>query len=255
MMKKILLLFLIAMTIVGCASKEDVIYFQDLAEQSIPQPDSTSRFPEIQVNDILKIDVTALNPEAVIPYQFDKNVNISQGRTLELMRLEGYVVREDGTIQYPNIGRVEAQGLTTREFQYKMEELLKVGIKDANVKVRLLNFKVTVLGEVKSPGTINLSEESVTLPQALGMAGDLTINGQRENVLIIRTVDGKRETKRIDMTKTDWMNSPYYYLKQNDFIYVSPNGPKAASSGFVGNVGTLLSVVSILLTVVVLLSR
>lgn len=255
MTKKIVLLLLIAATIVGCASKKDVIYFQDLAEEGVPQPDSTMRYPKIQVNDILKIDVTALNPDAVIPFQFEKTVSMQGNKSLEIMQLEGYVVREDGQINFPILGDIEAQGLTTREFQKKMEELLSVYIKDASVKVRLLNFKVTILGEVNNPGTISLTEESVTLPQALGKVGDLTINGQRENILIIRTVDGKRETKRIDMTQSDWMDSPYYFLKQNDFIYVAPNAPKVASSGFVGNVGTLLSVVSILLTVVVLLSR
>ena len=255
MTKKILLLFLVVATIVGCASKKDVIYFQDVAEEGVPQPDSTSRYPKIQVNDILKIDVTALNPEAVIPFQFDKTVSMQGNKSPEMMQLEGFVVRDGGYINFPILGEIKAEGYTTREFQQKMEELLAVYIKDANVKVRLLNFKVTILGEVNKPGTISLTEESITLPQALGLAGDLTINGQRENILIIRTVDGKRETKRIDMTQSDWMNSPYYYLKQNDFIYVAPNGPKVASSGFVGNVGTLLSVVSIMLTVVVLLSR
>ncbi len=254
MTKKIILLLVIVATIVGCASKKDVIYFQDLAEGEIPQPDTTSRYPKIQVNDILKIDLTALNPEAVIPYQFEKTTTM-QSRSTEIMMLEGFVVGDDGFINYPSLGKIKAEGFTTRGFQKKMEELLSVYVKDVSVRVRLLNFKITVLGEVSKPGTISLTEESVTLPQALGLAGDLTISGQRENVLVIRTVDGKRETKRIDMTKTDWMNSPYYYLRQNDFIYVAPNGPRVASSGFVGNVGTLLSVVSILLTVVVLLSR
>lgn len=252
MMKKILVL-LLTISLVGCASKKEVIYFQDIAEEGIPQPDSLYQYPEVQINDILKVDITALDLESLIPFQFEKLP--VQSRQLELMKLEGYVVDENGFINYPQLGKIKVAGKTTQELEKYFEKLLSVYIKDPTVKVRLLNFKVTILGEVNRPGTISLTEESITLPQALGLAGDLTIKGQRENVLVIRTVDGVRTTARIDMTETDWMDGPYYYLKQNDVIYVAPNGPKVASAGFIGNVGTLLSVVSILLSAAVLLAR
>lgn len=252
MMKKILLL-LLTISMVGCASKKDVLYFQDIAEDGIPQPGLSYRYPEIQKNDILKIDVTAMNEEAIAPYQFEK-LKVQGNRQLELMKLEGYVVGKNGDISYPGLGKVHAAGKTTKELQKQIEQLLSVYVKNPSVKVRLLNFKVTVLGSVANPGTITLTEKSITLPQAIGMAGDLTIRGKRKNILIIRTVDGVRKTTRIDMTKTDWMNGPYYYLKQNDIIYVSPNGPQVASSGFIGSVGTLLSVASILLSAVVLIT-
>lgn len=254
-MRKILIV-LLTISLVGCATKKEVVYFQDIQEPGIqiPQPDSIYKYPEIQVNDILKIGITALDEESVLPFKFEK-LAVQGTRQLELLKLEGYVVDKNGTINYPQLGNVKAAGKTTQELQKHLEKLLSVYIKDPTVKVRLLNFKITVLGEVTSPGTYTLTEESITLPQALGLAGDLTIKGKRENVMIIRTVDGVRTTKTIDMTQTDWMDSPYYYLKQNDVIYVTPNGPKVASAGFIGNVGTLLSVVSILLSAVVLLAR
>lgn len=252
-MKKKILVVLLAISMVGCASKKEIVYFQDIEEQGIPQPDSLFHYPEIQVNDILKIDITALDQESLIPFQFEKLP--VQTRQLELMKLEGYVVDQNGNISYPQLGNIHVAGKTTQELQTYFQKLLSVYIKDPTVKIRLLNFKVTVLGEVNMPGTLTLTEESITLPQAIGLAGDLTIKGQRENVLVIRTLNGVRKTTRIDMTQTDWMDGPYHYLKQNDVVYVSPNGPKVASAGFIGNVGTLLSVVSILLSAAVLLAR
>ncbi|WP_304038735.1 polysaccharide biosynthesis/export family protein, partial [Mesonia mobilis] len=127
--------------------------------------------------------------------------------------------------------------------------------KDVDVKVRLVNFKFTVMGEVKAPGTYTISEETVTLPQALGMAGDLTIQGERKNVLIFRNDQGVITSKRIDLTSTAWMDSPYYYLKQNDMVYVEPNNPRVKSAGFIGNVGNVISVVSILMSAAVLIFR
>lgn len=238
----------------ACSSKKEVLYFQDIAEGGIPQPALEYQYPEIQINDILKIDVTAMNEEAIAPFKFEK-LPVQTNRQLELLKLEGYVVDGNGNIHYPGLGKISALGLTTKELQLKIEKELSRLVKDPSVKVRLLNFKITVLGEVSQPGTFTLTEESITLPQALGMAGDLTIRGKRENVLIIRTVDGERKTIRIDMTQTNWMDGPYYYLKQNDIIYVSPNGPRIANAGFIGNVGTLLSVASIMLSAIVLIAR
>lgn len=253
-MKKNIFLFLLSLSLVGCASKKDVLYFQDIAEEGIPQPILEYQYPEIQINDILKIDVTAMSEEAIAPYRFEK-APMQSNQQLAILKLEGYVVDAKGNIHYPGLGKIYAAGLTTNEFQAKIEKLLSSKIKDASVKVRLLNFKITVLGEVNQPGTITLTEERITLPQALGMAGDLTIRGKRENILLIRTIDGKRKTVRIDMTQTNWMDSPYYYLKQNDIIYVSPNGSRVTNAGFIGSIGSLLSVASILLSAVVLIAK
>lgn len=252
MMKKPILFALMAILAMGCASRKEVIYFQDLKEGGIPQPDPSYNYPKIQIGDILKIDITALQEEALMPFRFEK-MQVTQGRNIEVMKLEGYEVGKDGTINYPGLGDVKLAGMTTREAQKHLEGLLSQDIVNPSVKVRLLNFQVTVLGEVNNPGTYTITEERITLPQVIGMAGDFTIRGKRENVLVIREVNKVRKKTRIDFTKTDWMDGPYYYLKQNDVIYVEPNNPRVKSAGYIGNVGTILSVVSILLSATVII--
>jgi len=252
MMKKSILFVLTAILAVSCATRKDVIYFQDLEKGSIPQPDPSYTYPKIQIGDILKIDITAMQEEALIPFRFEK-IEMNQGRNLEVMKLEGYEVGKDGTINYPGLGDVKLAGMTTREAQKHLEGLLSENIINPSVKVRLLNFQVTVLGEVNNPGTYTITEERVTLPQVLGLAGDFTIKGRRDNVLIIREVNNVRQEVRIDFTKTDWMNGPYFHMKQNDVVYVEPNNPKVKSAGYIGNVGTILSVVSILLSATVII--
>lgn len=252
-MKKILLLLSVC-ALIGCATKKNVVRFQDT--NNLPQIniDSIYHHPEIQVNDILKIDLTALEPESLIPFKFEKTES-SVARQGDLLKLEGFLVNKEGAINFPNLGLIKVSGFNTQELQVLLEKKLSRYIKDPTVRVRLVNFKFSVMGEVKSPGTYTLAEETITIPQALATAGDLTISAKRNNILIIRKENEVLTSTRIDLTKTDWMNSSYYFLKQNDLIYVEPNSPKIKSSGFVGNIGTLLSVVSIMMSAAVLIFR
>ncbi len=254
-MKKILLLLLI-ISLGSCATKEEVVYFQDSNSLPLINIDSIYHHPKIQVNDILKIDLTALEPETLMPFMFEKTLTSQGGnRQMDLLKLEGYLVNKDGNVNYPGLGKVYVEGKSTQEVQKLLSDRLSQFVKDVNVKVRLVNFKFTIMGEVKAPGTYTIAEETVTLPQALGMAGDLTIQGERKNVTIFRSEDGILTTKSIDLTKTDWMNTPYYFLKQNDMVYVEPNNPKIKSAGFIGNVGNIISVMSILMSAAVLIFR
>ena len=254
-MKKILFLVLI-ISLGSCATKEQVVYFQDSNDFSSVGIDSIYHHPKIQVNDILKIDLTALEPETLMPFMFEKNISATgMNRQIELLKLEGYLVDKNGDINYPGLGKVNVKGKSTQEVQELLEKRLSKFIKDISVKGRLVNFKFTVMGEVKAPGTYTLSEETITLPQALAMAGDLTIQGERKNLLVFRNENGVLTTKRIDLTQTDWMNTSYYFLKQNDMVYVQPNNPRIKSAGFIGNVGSVISVVSILMSAAVLIFR
>ena len=254
-MKKILFLVLI-ISLGSCATKEQVVYFQDSNDFSSVGIDSIYHHPKIQVNDILKIDLTALEPETLMPFMFEKNISATgMNRQIELLKLEGYLVDKNGDINYPGLGKVNVKGKSTQEVQELLEKRLSKFIKDISVKVRLVNFKFTVMGEVKAPGTYTLSEETITLPQALAMAGDLTIQGERKNLLVFRNENGVLTTKRIDLTQTDWMNTSYYFLKQNDMVYVQPNNPRIKSAGFIGIVGSVISVVSILMSAAVLIFR
>lgn len=253
-MKKILIL-LLSLSFVSCALRKDIVYYQDIDESEFsPLPEIYSQ-QKIQVNDILNIELTSLNPESVAPFSFKPTGVQMQAQQIEVMRLSGYVVDTEGYIQYPQIGKIYLKDKTTLEAQNIIKEAVKEEVKNPNVKVTLLNYKFTVQGEVRAPGTFEIIEENITLPQALGMAGDLTINGRRDNITVIRHNGDERIVKRIDYTKTDWMNTPFYYVKQNDIIYVEPNDPRVKSAGFIGNVGTVISVLSILLSTVVIISR
>jgi polysaccharide export outer membrane protein len=254
-MKQFILFFLILVTM-SCSTRQEIVYYQDIDTREFSPISSINSHPKIQINDILNISTAALNPESVLPFNFNTGENTSmQPRQVELLKLTGYLVNSDGEINFPQLGKILVLGKTTQEIQDILEERLSVYIKNPTVNVRIINYKFTVQGEVRQPGTFEIIEENMTLPQALGLAGDLTINGKRENVIIFRQEGEKREVKRIDLTQTDWVNTEYFFIKPNDIIYVEPNNPRVKSAGFVGNVGTLLSVVSIIFSAIVLLAR
>lgn len=253
-MKKILLLFTLFI-LASCATRKDVVYFQDSEDVGLVPIHLMNEHPKIQVNDILNIKVHALNPESVVEFNIENVGGNQQPQRIELLRLTGYNVDEEGYIQFPKLGKIRVEGLTTKEAEEFIKTKLTREVVDPSVKIMIINFKFTVHGEVRNPGTFDILDNNVTLPQALGFAGDLTINGRRDNVTIFRTENDKRIVTHLDLTTTDWMNSPFYFVKQNDYIYVEPNNPKVSTAGYVGNVGTLLSVVSILLTTAVLIFR
>ena len=254
-MKKILLLLFVVVCC-SCASRKKIVYFNNAEVGVNLNIDSIYHHPKIQINDILKIDLTALEPESLMPYRFEKQLMGQSGnRQIDMLKLEGFLVDKNGNIDYPGIGEISVLGKTTQSVQELIESKLSKFVKDVNVRVRLVNFKFTVMGEVSRPGTYTITEETINLTQALAMAGDLTIQGKRKNVLVFRNDGGNLTSKRIDLTKADWMSSSYYYLQQNDLIYIEPNNPKIKSSGFVGNVGSVISVVSILLSTAVLIFR
>jgi len=164
----------------------------------------------------------------------------------------------DGTISLPILGKMQVDQLTISELEQKVADQLKAQKHLTNplVTARLLNAKFTVLGEVKSPGTYTFTEQSISLLQALGYAGDLTINGKRNEILLIREENHQKTYVHIDITSKKWFDSPYYYIKPNDVIYVTPNGPAVKSAGYIGNLGTFVSLVSLtlstMLTIIVL---
>ena len=254
-MKKLIILF-IPFLIIGCTTTKEIVYYQDIDNKDLePVPDVYSH-NKIQINDILNIEVAALNPESVAPYKFNTGGNNQQQvQNVEMLKLLGYLVNSDGEINFPQLGRIEAGGKNTLELELYLEELLKEFVQNPTVRVRIINFKFTFEGEVKNPGTYETTEENITLQQAFGMAGGLGIRGKRENILIIRQLEGERVVKRIDMTKTDWMNTEYAYVKPNDIIYVEPNKPQIASAGFISNIGTVISVISFLTTLTLLITR
>lgn len=245
---------LLLIIMMSCASKKDILYLQD-ADENI-QTKIIYQTPTIQPNDILNISVQTLVPEAAIPYNRGSGSGPGQ-ISIELLKLQGYLVSDQSTINFPNIGKIEVSNLTAEEVEMKIKRVLEDGeyLKNPTVTVRVVNAKFTVLGQVNSPGTFTFTEQNITILQALGYAGDLTINGKRDDIIITRDVNGSRVISHIDLTSTDFMTSEFYFLKPNDNIIVNPNDPKVKQSGFIGNVSTVLTVVSLALTVTLLLTR
>lgn len=255
MNKSILSALIFVVILQSCASKKDVLYFQDAAKYAtVPiTPVSTT----IQPNDILSITVSALVPETTLPYNIQSTGNAGAIPSLEIMKLQGYLVSPEGGIVFPILGNIIVQGKTTAEVENDLKKILEDGghLVNPKVSVRILNAKVTVLGEVKTPGTFTFTEQYISLPQALGYAGDLTINGKRNDILLIRESEGVRTITHLDLTSANWMNNPNYVIKQNDVLIVNPNNSKIKTAGYIGNTGTLLTAVSLILSSIILLTR
>ena len=222
---KILNIFSLGILIIvqSCVTKKKILYVQDgyaYLPVEISYTDNT-----IQVDDILDIRVGALIPEAAIP--FNKNpLGVQQSNlSIDRMKLEGYLVSQNKTINFPILGTLSVADKTLIDLEKEIIKLLKDGglLIDPTVTVRLINAKVTILGEVNRPGTYNFTENSISFLQALGLAGDLTINGNRDDVLILRTVDNVLTTNYVDLTSANWLNGPFERIKPNDIIIVKPN--------------------------------
>ncbi len=168
--------------------------------------------------------------------------------------LDGYLVKADGTISFPVIGDIKVDGLTRDEVEEILKTKISVYVNDVVVDVRIMNFEVTVIGEVKNPGVFSINDERVTLPEALALAGDLTQDGKRSTITVIREEDGIRKVNKIDYTSSDFFNSDFYFLKQNDLVYVEPSTKGVKKSGFIPDIPALLSLFTVILSTVILLT-
>ena len=242
---------LLILSFSSCTATKDVLYLKN-------NPASGSvnfKWSEIyiQPNDIISVKVTTEIPEMALPYNITSPLeNNIQGTQ---MQLHGYLVTNDGTINIPVLGVQKVTGLSLEKAEKQIQEALvsKGFLKNPVVVCRLLNAKFTVLGEVNSPGTFTYYENNLTLLQALGLAGDLTINGIRKKVTIIRTENGVQTYGSIDLTKSDWFTSPYYFVKPNDIIIIDPNTAKVKSAGLIGNPLNLISILSTILSSVIII--
>ena len=237
--------------VMSCASKKDVYYFQDIDQTVVENKFNPIN---IQPGDILDIQIKALNPESVLIFQ--RQVNLGVGQQLYENRvIDGYIVGNDGSINIPLLGSINTKNKSPKTLASDIQEELSSFIKNPSVNIRLLNFRVSILGEVNIPGTYRVLEERFTLPQALGLAGDLTINGDRNNVLVIRNENGNKTNFKIDLTKSAFMQSPVYFLKQNDIVYIPPNTARVKSSGLVGSTSTLVSILSLAVSLFIVITR
>jgi len=223
-------------------------YFQDVegveVNDSVPQYET-----HFEVGDLLNINVAALEPEAAIPFNLYETQSATNPQPLL------YLVDVDGNINFPVIGKIKVSGLSSQELTDLLEEKLSVYINNPIVNIRLKNFKVTVLGDVKQPGTYSVENERISIVEAIGLAGDLNIQGKRKTVKLIRVENGKRKIINIDLTNKALFNSPYFYLTQNDVIYVDPNKAKMNSSIVGPNTGIIFSSISTLISIIAIITR
>ena len=206
--------------------------------------------PVLQVDDILLIVVSAENPEVTIPF----NLPQVQGNVVSTTASgRSFLIDNDGFIDYPVLGKIKLGGLTRTQATAKLTEMIGNYINAPSIAMKVLNFKISVLGEVLRPGNYTVTGERISILEALSLAGDLGIYGKRKNVLIIHDDEGKKTYTRIDITDPNLLNSPQYYLAQNDVIVVEANRTKLNSSVVGPNIGIWLTSVSLLLTVLVFL--
>ena len=238
----------VLLVITSCVPAKEIAYFQEIEELTSAETSMNSE-TKIAVGDLLAINVSALDPETALAFNLFENSGNGAVKSLP------YLVNSAGELNFPVLGTVQVVGLTTKELTDKLVELLSEFIINPVVNIRLTNFKVTVLGEVKNPGTFTVSNERISIVEALGLAGDLTIQGKRDNLLLVREIEGKRVVIPIDLSKIQVLNSPYYYLAQNDVLYVEPNKAKRNSSAIGSNTGVLLSTASILISIIAILIK
>lgn len=248
------ILLLVVLFISSCGSRKNIVYFQDEPLEEgvlVAQPKELI----YKTDDILTINVSALDPETVRPF----NLTVAGSNANNLVGLQGnqqlqtYLIDYDGNIDFPVLGKIRAAGLTRPELTQLLTDKITDYVKDPIVNVRLSNFTITIIGEVARPGSFTIQDERITLLEALGLANDLTIYGEREDVLVIREVEGKKKFSKVDLRSINMLNSPVYYLQQNDVIYVAPNGARVRSSTFNQNNIVLLSAISTITTVAALI--
>ena len=241
---------LVVVALSSCEPKKDVIYFQS---NNLTSSNSLSKYEHvIKSDDMLTITISALDQDAVRPFNLPTYSFGSTGDVSSRERLETYLVDSEGNIDFPVLGKISLKGLTRIQATELIKNMLKEYVKNPIVNIRTVNFKVTVLGEVTRPGTYTIPNERITLIEALGLAGDMTIHGERKNVMVIRENDSKKTFTRVNIASEEVFNSPVYYLSQNDVVYVEPNKTRVRSSTVGAKTSENLRIISTLVTVAAL---
>ena len=230
---------------VSCASRQDVVYFQDTADYETLVNDNVP-ITKFKVDDLVSIHVSSLNPEASAPFNLYRGgTGGTAGTPTDPV---DYLVANDGTIDFPVIGKVKIVGLSPDELRILLRQELSDFLKDPIINIQIRNFTITVLGEVENPGNYPVTGEQITILEALGLAGDITLRGKRDNVLVIRDFEGTKVYQRVDLTSKEIMKSPAFYITQNDVIYVEPNKTGIRETSIGSNTALTVSILSLLIT-------
>ena len=247
--------FLFVLIVFSCKPREELVYYQNI--DGLAQAEKLNTYEiKIQPDDLLTIIVSADDPESALPFNLTtvsvpsaNNAMASRGQET----LQSYLVDASGSIDFPILGKLKVGGLSRTELMKELETKIAKYIKNPIINIRLINFKVSVQGEVTNPGIFAVNSDRVTLIEAISMAKDLTIYGKRDNILIIREVNGVKSYNRVDITKADFINSPFYYLSQNDVVYVEPNKTRINGAAVGANTGVIISITSLLITLITII--
>jgi len=254
---KITVAFLFVFLVFSCKPREELVYYQNIDSLVAAEKINTYEI-KIQPDDLLMIIVSAEDAESAYPFNL---TTVSVPSAVGMSSINGqqsmqtYLVDASGFIDFPVLGKLQVGGLSRTELLQLLETRIAKYIKNPIINIRRMNFKISVQGEVNSPGTYTLNSDRVTLIEAITLAKDLTIYGKRNNILIIREVNGVKTFNRVDITKADFINSPFYYLSQNDVVYVEPNKVRINGAAVGSNTGVIISVTSLIITIITLMVK
>ena len=258
---KKIVLSLLTLGVISCASRKDIIYLQDVndkTEQSnVLEMDSVHFNPlTIKPDDRLTINISSINPEAARPFNLYISAFNTGGVTASgQQQQQSYLVDKDGCISFPQLGDLKVAGFTRVELEKHLEKKIKPFLPDVKANVQLVNFRISILGEVKTPGEFIVNRDKISVLQALGLAGDLTIHGKREDIKLIREENGKLTYYNIDLRSKDMVSAPSFYLQQNDVLYVAPNKPQVNASASSPTASYIISATGLLITIISILTR
>ncbi len=255
MNRRIWILGLLVVFLSSCVSKKTITRFQnDSIDQALVSNDFKTIF---KADDLLQITISAKNIESVRPFNipvvaFNASTGLAVGQPLQ----QNYLIDSKGEIDFPVLGKLKLAGLTREQaidlFKKKLDPDY---VKEPTINILIANFQVTVTGDVFRPGTFTIPNERITILEAIGLAGDLNISAQRNNVKVIREEGNEKKIYTVDLLSNKTFTSPVYYLQQNDVIYVEPNGAKAQSAAFNQNTGLFVSIGSIVISLIAVLTR
>ena len=252
--KKVILLVLI-IGLSSCVSKKDITYFQydEIEQASVSNSYQTVFKPD----DLLQITISAVDFETVKSFNLPAvSFASTTDRAIGTPQQQTYLIDNDGFIDFPIIGKLKIGGLTRKESISMLKSKLDPDyVKNPTINIRIANYSVTVLGDVRNPGTYTIPNERITLLEAIGLAGDLNITGKRNTVKVFREIDGKKLKFEVDLRSNKIFTSPVYYLQQNDLVYVDQNKSSSQDAAFNRNTGLFVSIGSIIVSLIAVLTR
>lgn len=248
---RFLVIIIMSLLSISCSTKKDIVYFQN-AKNFETIVDTDTFKAKLKIGDVLNINISTIDLNVTKPYNLVESSGGERGG-----QLIDYIIDPNGNIDYPVLGKIKLIGLTIEEAKQLFKKKFADGdlLIDPVVIMKIKNYKISVLGEVGSPGVYPVSGERVSILEAIAAAGDLNIRGRRDNILVIRDFNGTKTYTRIDITNKEVFNSPVYFLTQNDIVYVEPNTAAISSASGDSRIGLISTIASLALTIVLLITR